>query len=183
MGDWYLINLNDILSLSDNYNLTTDSDGNLIPEYVCNNIERNGALKRYGIDKILVKQLDFLGNSFKELSTGIIIGNQKTAEPLVIDRAKKKLATNEEIIDYLNYMQEVVCVLVTRFDILNKLLFEYYDLCKPHSDIMKKIINKRTAGERNSHIIEFPILKDTSVENNLHNGKNEELRLLKGKQR
>ena len=183
MGNWYLINVRDMLNLSDNYNLTTDSDGTLIPEYISNSVEDNSTLNRYVIDKILVKQLDFLGNSFKELCTGIIIGSQKTADPLAIDKTKKKLASNEEIIDYLNYMQEVVCVLVTRFDILNKLLFEYYGLCKPHSDIMKKIIKKRTTGNNSSHIIEFPILKNTSVVNDSCSEKNEQLKLLKGKQR
>ena len=73
MGNWYLINVRDMLNLSDNYNLTTDSDGTLIPEYISNSVEDNSTLNRYGIDKILVKQLDFLGNSFKELCTGIII--------------------------------------------------------------------------------------------------------------
>lgn len=185
MGDWYLINICDLLSLENSFSMIKDNNGRLIPEYKSTNLENNNAFKRYNITKILVKQIDFHGNSFREISTGIIIGSIITGEPLVIEDSIKTLASNEEIIEYLNNMQEVCSLLITKFDILNKLLSEYYALYKSRSDIIKKIIRNRSSKDDNSNVIEFPILNGTTINNEHteHDNLKSQLTLLKGKER
>jgi len=186
MGDWYLINICDLLSLDDSFDLIKDSSGRLIPKYKCSVFENNDVIKKFGIKKILVKQIDFHGNYFREISTGIIIGSAISGEPLAVEESKKKLATNEKIIEYLNYMQEVCCILVTKFDILHKFLSELYSLYKPHSEIIKKIMRNRSSKENDANIIEFPILNGIHITNGVYNEHDDikaQLTLLKGKER
>lgn len=182
MGEWYLIGIKDILGVDKSATYIRMVNGKLVPEYSSAFVNTT-ILEKYGIDKVLVKQVDVYGTEFREMSTGLILGSIGGFNSLAINKNNYKSATNEELFEYINHMQEKCGIEISRFDVLSYELNSLYNLYKPVLKKVKQNIKMRKINKIKSTVAKSAKLVGynvTSPEVKRKEQMNQRLTLIKG---